>query len=191
VRIQRRNTGYTLIELLVVLAILILLAVLIMPTTSSLSGATRQKAAADAIRGELAAARAWAMEDGEPYRVALSADGTRMRRAPEGTFAEAAVIHDGSVGARSVEYTFEHATAEIEASADQQAPTATDGWLTIAVILPDGTCRDDGSGAMNLIVAVREIYETGTKSAPLRVAIRGITGSSRVLPSSQQSGGQQ
>jgi type II secretion system protein H len=191
VRTQRRNTGFTLIELLVVLAILVLLAVMVAPSFRSLSGSTRQKAAADAIRGELAAARAWAMEDGEPYRVALSTDGTRMRRAPEGTFAQAAVIQDGSVSARSVEYTFEHATAEIEVGADQQTPSSTDGWLTIAVILPDGTCRDDGSGATNLIVAVREIFETGTKSAPLKLAIRGITGSSRVLPSSQQTGGQQ
>lgn len=189
-RTQRRNTGFTLIELLVVLAILILLAVMVAPSFRSLSGSTRQKAAADAIRGELAAARAWAMEDGEPYRVALSTDGTRMRRAPEGSFAQTAVIQDGSVGARSVEYTFEHATAEIEVGTDQQAPTGMDGWNTIAILLPDGTCRDDGTGTTNLTIAVREVFDDGNKSAPLKVAIRGITGSSRVV-SSQPAGGQQ
>jgi len=144
-RYERRNTGYTLVELLVVLAILILLAVLILPSTSSLSGTTRQKAAADAIRGELAAARAWAMEDGEPYRVALSPDGARIRRAPEGTFAQSAAVEGGSASTKSSEQVFEHAVAAIDSGPNQTAPSAIDGWITIAVVLPDGTCRDDGS----------------------------------------------
>lgn len=177
-------------ELLVVLAILALIGVMVAPSFRTLSGATRQKAAADAIRGELAAARAWAMEDGAPYRVAISTDGTRIRRAPESTFLDATPIQNGSSAAKSAEYVFEHVSTSIDVGPDQAPPSSTDGWNTIAILLPDGTCRDDGTGTSNLTVAVSEIFQNGTQSAPIKVAIRGITGSSRVVSSQQQAGGQ-
>ena len=44
-----------------------------------------------------------------------------------------------------MEYTFEHATAEIEVGPDQQIANWDGGWNTIAILLPDGTCRDDGT----------------------------------------------
>jgi type II secretory pathway pseudopilin PulG len=175
-------------ELLAVLAIMILLAAMLSPSFRSISGDTRQKAAADAIRGEMAAARAWAMEDGAPYRVAISTDGTRIRRAPESTFLDTMPTQNGSSAAKSAEYVFEHVSTSIEVGADQPPPSSTDGWITIAILLPDGTCRDDGAGTSNLTVAVSEIFQNGTQSAPIKVAIRGITGSSRVV-SSQLAGG--
>jgi len=64
------------------MAILVLLAVIVIPSTDGLYGDSRTKGAADQIRGELAAARAWATEEGIPVRVAISPDGRKIRRAP-------------------------------------------------------------------------------------------------------------
>jgi prepilin-type N-terminal cleavage/methylation domain-containing protein len=185
IRIRR---GYTLIELLLVLAILILFAVIVLPSSNTFFGGNRAKAAADTIRSELAAARAWASEDGVPYRVALSADGTKIRRAPETEFNEPAT-ENGPAAARRAEHTFEKVVAEVVVGDDGTAATATEGgWVTIAVVLPDGTCRDDREEAEDngneiVIVAVRERphADKPPNDAGIHVVIRGITGHVRVV----------
>ena len=171
------------------MAILILFVSIVLPSINSFFGTNRPKAAADQIRGELAAARAWAIEDGVPYRVALSADGTKVRRAPEAEFGES-VVQGGPASARRVEQTFEKAVAEVVAGEDGSgAPVATDDWVTIAVVLPDGTCRDDRLDAEdngNQVVTV-EVRERADPDKPagnpvVRVVVRGITGQVRVEP---------
>ena len=82
--------GFTLVEVIVVMAILILLAIIVLPSLGAFRGDTRSRAAGDVIRGELAVARARAKDEGKPYRVALSPDGRRLRRAPDAAdFAQA------------------------------------------------------------------------------------------------------
>jgi len=184
----RRRTGYTVLELLVVMAILILFVTIVLPSMEGFFGSNRPKAAADQIRGELAAARAWAIEEGVPYRVALSADGTKLRRAPESEFAESAQP-SGPASARRVEHTFEKVVAEVVVGEDGSAATAEDGnWVTVAVVLPDGTCRDDrenteDNGNQIITVAVRERTDPDKPAADAKVhvVIRGITGHSRVV----------
>jgi type IV fimbrial biogenesis protein FimU len=190
-RSTRSRRGYTLIELLVVMAIMILFVSIVLPSINAFFGTNRPKAAADQIRGELAAARAWAIEEGVPYRVALSADGTRVRRAPESEFDEPAVIN-GLASARRVEQTFEKAIAEVVVGEDgSSAPAVAGDWVTIAVVLPDGTCRDDrldaeDNGNQVVTVAVRERADPDKPAGNpvVHVIVRGITGHVRVVTGS-------
>ncbi|HSQ54888.1 MAG TPA: prepilin-type N-terminal cleavage/methylation domain-containing protein [Gemmata sp.] len=183
----QHHRGYTLIELLIVMAILILFVTLVLPSTSSYWSGNRQKAAADQIRGEIAAARAWAIEEGVPYRVALSSDGTKVRRAPESEFSEPAA-DNGPASARRVEQTFDSATAQLISGGDaSSAASGNDGWLTIAVIMPDGTCRDDrmstgDNGNQIVTVAVQEQPPAGQPAGNgiVYVILRGITGDVRI-----------
>ncbi|MBP3959472.1 prepilin-type N-terminal cleavage/methylation domain-containing protein [Gemmata sp. G18] len=164
--------GFTLVEVLVVMAILLLLAAVVLPSIGAFRGDSRPRAAADVIRGELATARGRAMLESRPYRIAIGANGTRIRRAPDGPeFAETAAFEHADGGAAVVEYAFDYVTAEL-LSDPSAASDSGNGWTTIAVVLPNGTCLDD-----NIIVGVRE-----DSGSPLRIQIRGLTGTSRVLP---------
>src|SRR5688572_26091868 len=111
------RSGYTLFELIVVMAILLLLAAIILPSVG-------------AFRGELAVARARAMEEGRPYRVAISQDGKRIRRAPDGAdFAQVSGFSRADGSAAAVDYEFEHVTAEVRAEQDLPPPEAFEGWV--------------------------------------------------------------
>jgi prepilin-type N-terminal cleavage/methylation domain-containing protein len=164
--------GFTLFELIVVMALLLLLAAVILPSVGAFRGDTRQRAAADTIRGELATARARAMEENKPYRVAVSQDRTRLRRAPDGPDFATTSASDGASGsATAVDYAFNSVTAEVVPEQDT-TPQATDGWVTLATFRPDGTCCENST-----LVAIKEDDRGG-----LYLRIRGITGSSRVVP---------
>ena len=169
----RYRRGYTLFELIVVMAVLLLLAAIILPSLSAFRGDTRHRAAADTIRSELAVARARAMEEGRPYRVAIShPDGKRIRRGPDGIdFTQSAPFDGPSGSAAVVDYEFDYVTASVVSETDLQ-PEPTAGWITIATLLPDGTCREDTS-----LVVITE-----PDNGSLRVRVRGLTGSARVVP---------
>src|SRR3954470_15195895 len=99
--------GFTLFELIVVMTLLLLLAAIILPSVGAFRGDTRQRAGADSIRGELATARARALDEGRPYRVAISQGGRRIRRAPDGPdFAQASAFGHPDGSAASVDYEF-------------------------------------------------------------------------------------
>jgi prepilin-type N-terminal cleavage/methylation domain-containing protein len=169
----RERGGYTLMEVIVVMAILVLLAVIVLPSVFAFRGDTRPRAAADMIRAELASARARASEDGVPYRIAITQDGKRIRRAPDNEeFATATAVDHPSPGAKVVEYAFEYSSAKVVAETDAGAPAENDGYTTIATVLPGGSCRED-----NVIIAV-----TDDDGATLHIRVRGLTGSSRVVP---------
>jgi prepilin-type N-terminal cleavage/methylation domain-containing protein len=165
--------GFTLFELIVVMALLLLLAAVILPSVGAFRGDTRQRAGADVIRGELAIARSRAMEEGRPYRIAISQDGKRIRRAPDTLdFGEVAAFGHADGAAPAVDFEFEHVTAEVFSDQMDTSPPAVNGWVTIATVQPDGTCRED-----QVIVVVKE-----ENNGQIRVRIRGLTGSSRVVP---------
>ncbi len=176
-----RNTrrGYTLFELLVVLALLILLTALVLPSAEAFRSGPRQRAAADVIRGELSVARSRAMEEGRPYRVALSADNTRIRRAPDDeNFAQASAFSATSGSATAVDYPFDHVTAVRVADQNSQPPNSNDGWVTIASVQPDGTCLED-----SVLVSIQE-----NKIPGLYIHVRGLTASSNVVPGGSVNG---
>jgi prepilin-type N-terminal cleavage/methylation domain-containing protein len=174
--------GYTLFEMIVVMTILIILAAVVLPSLGAFRGNSRQRAAADSIRGELAVSRARAMEEGRPYRVAISEDGARIRRAPDDTnFSQntpTTNCPDGSSSA--VDYAFESpVTVQVVPDPNVVAPAPDNGWVTIATVQPDGTCREDTT-----LVSIKE-----DDLAPMYLRVRGLTGGSRVVPSTTVNGG--
>jgi type II secretion system protein H len=172
--------GYTLIELIAVMAILVLIAAVIIPSVAGFRGDSRPRAAADAIRGELAAARARAKEEGRPYRLALSQDGKRFRRAPDDENFGQAAAADASGGAfAAVDFAFEHVTASVVPEQDAPPPAPVDGWVTVATVLPDGTCRED-----TVLVSLKD--EDGPA---LQLRVRGVTCRTSVVTNPSATGG--
>jgi Tfp pilus assembly protein FimT len=176
---------------MVVMAILVLLAVAVIPSTAGLYGGTRTKGAADQIRAELAAARAWSMEEGVPVRVAVSSDGRKIRRAPESEFGLPAASSTSSAGARRTEITLDKVCAEVLADAEGGGTPSDDGWTTIAIFMPDGTCRvPDRRSNPTYTVALKE---DGRNVAGIQVTVRALTGRAQtvVVSDSGKTGGQQ
>lgn len=172
--------GYTLLELLVVLAILIIIGFLVLPTLTGQSGNTKIEAGADVIRTAVADAHSLAIEHGEPYRLAISNDGTKIRMGPDtDDFATLPVGQSsgGSSTQRVVEEPLpQHVTARV-VPADGQAPPAQSGdWTTIATFLPTGICRE--------VTALIKIEEP--TSRPIQIRVRGDFGSAETLPSEDQ-----
>lgn len=166
--------GMTLLELTLVLALLLILAVGVLPSVTAIKGNTRQKAAADLVRARLADARAKAMEDGVPYRIAFHQDGTRVRVGPDGPdFGTRPADTPGSAASRVTEDTLEEATAHVTHDSDTSDPEIDQsGWVTVATCTAEGTCRE-----ASVIIEVRE-----KQFPPIRIHVRGVTGSSKVLP---------
>ncbi|AWM41719.1 hypothetical protein GobsT_71870 [Gemmata obscuriglobus] len=167
-----RRRGFTLLEVLLVMAVLILLAAVILPGMNTVRGDSRQYAAVDAIRTELGAARSRAALENRPYRLAIDAAGNRLRRAPDGDdFAGAAATDHPDGASVAVDFEFERATAEI--LSDPSSSVSPDGWQTIAVVLPAGTCLDD-----TLTIGVRD---RDNPNAVVRVNIRGLNATARIV----------
>ncbi|MBX9626959.1 MAG: prepilin-type N-terminal cleavage/methylation domain-containing protein [Gemmataceae bacterium] len=166
-----RRPGFTLLELTLVMAVMVILGAFVAPTLHGMKGNADQRAAADAVRSRIADARGLAMEHGTAYRLAVSADGSRLRVAPDGPDYDAAGASETATAtARVIETRLEPATAAVEADADAPADEAG-GWVTVGTFLPDGTCRED-----NVVVEVRE-----GAFPPMRVRLRGVTASSKLL----------
>jgi prepilin-type N-terminal cleavage/methylation domain-containing protein len=181
VRTASSRSGVTLIELLLVLAILVLLAAVTLPSLTGLKGNSEQQAAVDQMRGRIADARGLAMQEAVPYRLALSSDGKKIRVAPDTPeFGSVACSDEATGGAKTIETTLTMCTVELEASVDEgEASPTEDSWVTVATFLPNGTCRE--------VLAVVRVMETGFP--PIRIQIRGLTGTSTVLSNDPSNGG--
>lgn len=182
---MRRTTtsrpGLTILELLVVLAAILILGAVVMPTIGAFRGNTRVKAAADTVRGRMAEARMKAIEEGQPYRVAISPDGKRLRVAPDTFEAMGGVAQaDGETAGPFIREDDLPAEVSAELMMDEDSFTAqdTNGWRRIATFQPDGTCKEDSVSVL--------LQEIGV--APLIVRLRGLTGVTTVVSASPAGG---
>jgi prepilin-type N-terminal cleavage/methylation domain-containing protein len=172
---RRRRRGVTLIEMLLVVAILIALAAIAYPTLAAMYGDVRVKAAADEVRAAWTEARARAIEDGRPYRFAVQPGTGHFRVAPD-----AAEFWDGSGGSGDENAPPPHLQEDqlpngIAFEVPPDLPE-DNGWTTVAVFNPDGSCQAD------IEITLKEDDDT----APLVVRVRAMTGAISVRKKSAE-----
>jgi Tfp pilus assembly protein FimT len=173
-RLIRR--GLTLIELVAVLMTLIILGAVLFPTLDGMQGDTHTKAGADVVKTYIAKARSKAIEDGMAYRLAISADGHRVRIAPDNyeSLGEMPTVSgdedDSSSGPVIREDDLPKGVLAVIVNIVDEEYVAQDqsGWRRVATFLPDGTCRED---CVDL-----SVQEHGV--TPVQIHLRGITGTS-------------
>jgi prepilin-type N-terminal cleavage/methylation domain-containing protein len=163
-----RRKGFSILELVVVMAVLLILGALVVPTLFGSRRDTHVKAGSDIVHTYIAKARAKAIEDGKPYRLALYADGKKVQIQPDLDDGGATDDDDPSAsGPLICEENFpEGVMAVIVIGGDDYAPQDQSGWQRVATFLPDGTCREEN-------VEIR-VSEKG--AASITLTIRGVTG---------------
>ena len=171
VRPSRRGT--TLLELVLVMAILVLVASLGYPAYETLVEGVKTDTAVDAVRGALADAQAHAMNEGQAYRFAIVPGQRDIRIAPDssdywsggGTPAQSSndntdpPLAYGSklpagmainIGSDAVAGTSGTETEkDSAANKDSSANLDPAAYTSAAVLLPDGSARDDVDLAMS------------------------------------------
>lgn len=176
---RNRRRASSLLELIVVLGIILIASAMTIPTIQSYSGSHRLTAGVDSVRGAMADARARAIEQGRPYRLAVDPRGTAYRVAPDQP-----EYWDGSNGPSDdpngrgmvlekslpggVWFTVNGQGVPEPPASDslqEKVPSGVE-WQPVAVFLPTGTARED---------AVLRFQVRGCKPSTLR--LRGLTGS--------------
>jgi prepilin-type N-terminal cleavage/methylation domain-containing protein len=166
--------GFTLLEILLVMAILIIISAVCLPTINSMYGDTRVHGAADEIRRAWAEARSRAIENGTPYRFSVKFEKIQYRIAPDTDDFWSSAPPEGSTD--SPKALSGSLPDGISFTRDTKSHFSASGdWSTVAVFLPDGTCRADAS------VAVQD-----GNGSPLTVSVRGLTGTVMVKNAKQE-----
>jgi len=133
--------GYTLLELTLVMAIIVIMAALAFPMMDSMFGPSKVGAAADAIRGRLADARAQAMNDGRPYKFSIQTNTGLMRIEPD-DMEEVQVEGEGYIAEDHLPDRCIFVT-DFAVLMDANAPAGGGDWETTVIYNPDGTAQED------------------------------------------------
>jgi Tfp pilus assembly protein FimT len=182
------RTGYTLLELILVLALLVVIGALVIPSAESMFGQFRLTQGSDSVRGAWASARAYAIDEGRPYRFAIIPNQGNFRVAPDsGEFWSGAAQAQGSGDSANPPLVLSHSLPKgLRFSAPDAAPATAQGtesslpqdsinpemWSSRTVFLPDGTATQDveivfgASGTMGLVMKLRAL--TGAVSVKSR-----------------------
>ena len=176
------RTGFTLLEIVVVLAILIILASVTLPSFSAIRGNSDQKAGLDSLRARIADARGLAQQEGTAYRLAVNEDGTRVRLAPDvAEFAHLPASNAASANVKVLEIALGKVTVTVPSTPEngERIGADQDGWITLGTFLPNGTCREDST-----VIEVNE-----PSFPPIRLLLRGVTGTARVVRNDSSANG--
>ncbi len=178
--------GYTLLEVMLVLALILIVAAMSMPSMDAMLSSNNVSAARDMVRARWAEMRSRAMEEGRPYRFAVTENTGKFRVAPDdaaywgsdstGQGADdAPLIVEGELPPGVLFTTSESAFLGLG-----DAPSPGPDWgLTVATYLSNGTARDDA-----------EVYfgKAGQRVVGLR--LRGLTGAVTAIEPSTNGGGE-
>lgn len=179
-----RRHGYTLFEVVLVLAVILIAVSLSMPAIDALLASNKVAAARDMVRTQWAEMRARALEEGRPYRFAVTENTGKFRVAPDddaywsgGSRNQDAddkpLIIEGELP-EGVLFT----TSEAAFAGTEQAPAPGPEWgLTVAVYLADGIGRDDA-----------EVYFGKAGQRALGLRLRGLTGAVTAIEPSMNNG---
>ncbi len=181
IRPRSRRRAFTLIEVILVLAIIVIIVAIAYPSLEGAYCQARLTAGADGFKAALLHARAQAVEDGIPYRVAILPGKGNFRVAPDlpshwnGNGGDSSSSNDSTNPPfildehmpRGTWFSETLAPSESRSDGDtfyepEKAPIGQ--YKTVAVFLPDGTARDDdqpppicGKGGTPLMVHVRSL----------------------------------
>ena len=167
---RSRRRGVSLVEVIATMTVLVAIGGVLAPTFRTMGRDSKSKAGADTLRGRIADARGAAIEDGRPYRLAVSTDGKRVRVSPDAqAFVNVAANADDEDNGPLIAESAMPAdvTATTQHDDGSQATPDEAGWVRVATFQPDGTCLED--------TATVKITEPGVK--PITIRIRGLTGS--------------
>lgn len=163
--------GVTLFELVLVMAVLVLITAIAVPSIDAMYGRAKITAAADAIRGAWARARAHAINDGRPYRFGIVPGTGSYRIAPDGAeFWGGGQSSGGSGPAQPLVVNNDVPKGVLLNSPPAGgggSPASADasGYVPVVIFLPDGTARDD----------VKMVIGTG-RGRSLVLKLRSLTG---------------
>lgn len=161
--------GYTILELMVVMVIILIIGAIVGPSLLGFWSNNRTKAAVDTVTARMADARGAAIGQGRAYKVCVSPDGTQVRVCPDES-------------EPSEQLTTEQPASEVWQQdplpkgvvvtpmtiSSTAAGTSADGWTTLVVFQPDGTCLEDGQF---------ELSEPAAPDVtPMQVYVRAMTG---------------
>jgi type II secretory pathway pseudopilin PulG len=182
-RIQSARAAFTLFEMILVLAVVIILSAAVYPSLEGMYCDSKVTAAGDMVRGAWAEGQAHAMNEGRPYRFAVSYGTGDFRLAPDTAdlwagAGDSAPAYDPAnpmlVLKSSMPKGVRFAAGDPPPGnpsdqnnppvAQQQAPDSG-AWSRVVTFLPDGSAREDASIVIN-----------ARGARPLEVRIRGLTG---------------
>lgn len=187
---NRRRSGYTLLELVLVTAVIAMTAAMAAPSLDGMYPSYKLNASIDAVRAAWAKGRALAIEEGRPYRFAVTPGQSKYRLGPDEDPTDGGQLDDSTEtnnnqSRNQDEELPKGVTFSLVQQSESQPPQwssspppptnttgSTDGMSTIAVFLPDGTARDDA-----------EITIQVKGAAPKSVKLRGLTGAVTVQQS--------
>ena len=177
---RRPRTAFTLLEMLMVIAVILILGAVLVPALVGMWSNNRTKAGADMAVARLADARGAAISHARPYRVSMlvTPDGLcQIRVAPDESEQAEQPAADEPVATLTRVDTLP--TGVVFTPKSEGTPH-TDGWTTLVIFLPDGTCSEASE------FWVEEPAHPDI--TPLIVRVRALTGVTTVNPSTAPGG---
>jgi Tfp pilus assembly protein FimT len=167
--VTTRRPGHTLFELILATALIAITASLAVPSIDGMYPSYKLNASVDAVRAAWAQGRAHAIEEGRPYRFAVTPGGGNYRLAADDDVADGGQASDDDGTAPRpfvIQENLPKGVTFAKAQEDgDQSHSSDDGLTTVAVFLPDGTARDDA-----------EIRFQVKGAMPKTIKLRGMTG---------------
>lgn len=165
VRQSSYRRAVTLLEVLLVITIIVAISAVAYPSLHAMYMDARVKSAADQVREDWTEARAHAIEGGMAHRFAVQPGTGLYRVAPD-----AEEFWDGSTDASEDGTPVYIKEGELPKGILFNVPddfgSESNGWVTIVVFNPDGTCPEDRE------IALKEDDDTSS----LVVRVRAMTG---------------
>ncbi len=175
--------AFTLLEILLTMAVIAVVLAVTYPTLDSMYAGFKIQAATDAVRAAWAEARSHAINEGRAYRFSIYPGKGNFRVAPDSSDfwagnnapagandpANPALVLEDAVP-DGVRLGLPNNSGGDGGGGTTAPPGSVDpgSWVTTAVFLPDGTCRDDAEVTFQI---------PGARS--VSVKLRGLTGTIR------------
>ena len=174
----KERAAYTLMELMIVIALILAITAISMPVIGTMLDDARLEGATDMVRAKTAEARAYAMEEGKPWRVAYIPGTGVIQVAPEDSAdweqMEQSIIAKPGLFRDQLPKNVYLGTSAGDITSASETPTPGGAWQTIAVYSYDGSARED---------SITYFGKYGTP--PTAMELRALTGSVTILSANE------